>query len=120
MSETKVQASELSPNKTVDANGWTVYDYGSFKQYKKRGTTTVTVAAAGWTSAYSVGGTLPVGMSTIGTNFVDGVASTGDAAMTTCFFAPPTASTIAVMLSNQYGSALNNQTLHWSLTITTA
>ena len=120
MAETKVQASELSPNKTVDANGWTIYDYGSFKQYRKRGTTTVTVAANAWTSVYNLGGNLPVGMSTIGTNFVDGSASSGDAAMTTCFYAPPAGTLIYAMLTNQYGSALTSQTLHWTVTITTA
>lgn len=61
--------------KTTDANGWTVYDYGNWKEYRKRftfnqsigGLAVLTVAPANGT-----GGTnLPTGLSTIGTNFTD-------------------------------------------------
>jgi len=31
-----VTSAKLAPGKTVDANGWTVYDFGTFKEYAKR------------------------------------------------------------------------------------
>lgn len=33
MAETKVTQNEVKFSKTVDANGWTVYDYGEWKEY---------------------------------------------------------------------------------------
>lgn len=119
MAQTKVQGQNINVVKTVDANGWTVYDYGNFKQYKKRGQTTVSVGASGWTSSYNAGGNLPVGMSTLGNNFVEFSGSTGDAAITVGVYYHPGATYINFVLTNQYGAALNNQTLNWTISITT-
>lgn len=49
MAATKVTSAELNPSKTVDANGWTIYDYGSHKVYTYIYTWTgsISVAAAG-------------------------------------------------------------------------
>lgn len=34
--ETKVTKNEMGFTKVVDANGWTVYDFGGYKQYRKK------------------------------------------------------------------------------------
>ena len=36
MARTRITSPQLNPSKTTDANGWTVYDYGAWKEYEKR------------------------------------------------------------------------------------
>ena len=69
MTVTKVTQAELSLSKTVDANGWTIYDYGTFKQYKKRITFAQTIGGAVALSTSS--SNLPTGFSTITGYFFD-------------------------------------------------
>lgn len=66
MPVTKVTEKEIALSKTVDANGWTVYDFGSFKQYRKRvtfstGTTNVNTIISLATSSTN----LPVGVANL-------------------------------------------------------
>ena len=117
MAETKPQGQDLNFTRTVDANGWTVYDYGTFKQYRKRGSISFSIGASAWTSGYNIGA-LPVGMSTIGSNFVEGSAAGGDAAITVSIYSISTSTTIGIMISNQYGGTVTN-TIPWSICITT-
>jgi hypothetical protein len=73
-----VTSAKLAPSKTTDANGWTVYDYGTWKEYKKRVTHGTYTKATNevWSLTLS-SSNLPVGMSTLGTNYIHGVASLG-------------------------------------------
>lgn len=65
-------------NKFTDANGWTVYDYGTWKEYKKRVTFSQTISGGAGLTVSS--NNLPSGMSTISTNFVHySFVSTGNA-----------------------------------------
>jgi hypothetical protein len=54
---------------TVDANGWSIYNYGSYKIYRKVSSqSSISIAAADRTSFANI--SLPVGMSTLGTRQV--------------------------------------------------
>lgn len=60
MAETKITSSEMAPKKYVDANGWTVYDFGTIKLYKK--SILVNNYSIAPNARYSFGvGELPVG-----------------------------------------------------------
>ena len=61
MAETKVTDNETNFSKTVDANGWIVYKYGSLTQYRKRVTFNQTISGAVAVSISS--SNLPVGIS---------------------------------------------------------
>ena len=51
----------------VDANGWTVYDYGLYKEYRKR----VTFNVAAGTAVLAISSTnFPVGVSSLGNVFI--------------------------------------------------
>lgn len=71
MPRTRINSPQIDLIQSTDANGWTLYDYGDFKQYRKR--VTYSQAFTNGTSAVlSVSSTnLPVGMSTISTNKLD-------------------------------------------------
>lgn len=58
-------------NKTTDANGWTVYDFGAWKEYRKRTTYSQTFSANTPTSLSLSSSNLPSGMSTLGSNYLN-------------------------------------------------
>lgn len=67
---------------STDANGWTIYDYGSFKQYRKR-----TTYDQSFTSGTAViinlsATTLPTDMASLGTNFIEATLVQGGTAYT--------------------------------------
>lgn len=115
MAETKITKSETTfPTISTDANGWTKYDYGTFKQYRKKSSfvDSLTASQWKWTTAIS---TFPVDLSgSLGSNFLECQIVASDAAVT-CFLN----TTLAVALSNQYNGAINNFTVYWSACITT-
>lgn len=58
-----ITSAKLAPSKTVDANGWTVYDFGTWKEYMKRFTGLTTASmGAGAAMTVSSGNTFPVGV----------------------------------------------------------
>ena len=119
MAETKVTGKEIAFSKTVDANGWTVYDYGTFKQYRKLGSFTQSVGASSWVSGVGSTG-LPYGMSTLGTSFVEAAIGTSDAAASPILKDFGSASTtFTFRIGNQYSSSIN-PIICWSICITTA
>lgn len=61
MPQTKITQVELNLSKTVDANGWTVLDMGTFKIYCKKISTTLS-AFSGPAFISALGSTLPVGI----------------------------------------------------------
>ena len=66
----KTNSQQMNPSKTTDANGWTVYDFGTWKEYRKIISFSNTVTA---NSAYVIGlanSNLPSGMSTLGSNYI--------------------------------------------------
>lgn len=70
MAITKVTEKEVAFSKTLDANGWTVYDYGSWKEYRVRRTVNQSVNTATVIGLSSQA--LPSGMATLGSNFLTG------------------------------------------------
>jgi hypothetical protein len=75
----KITQNQVTLPKTVDANGWTVYDHGTFKEYRKRVTFSVTVNLG--PTSFPVSSTnLPVGVSNINTHYLDySITATGNA-----------------------------------------
>lgn len=90
--------------KTTDANGWTVYDYGGWKEYTKSGTTTLSVPANGWARTTTT--TLPSG--TTSADIVGCRISSSYVEVAT-FLIEPT----DIGCHSKYGSVLNN-TVKWS------
>ncbi|MDL2342315.1 MAG: hypothetical protein QFB87_04540 [Patescibacteria group bacterium] len=68
MARTRLTQLQQNFSKTTDANGWTVYDYGNWKEYRKRITWSQSIG--GLVAVTISSGNLPSGMSSIGTNFV--------------------------------------------------
>lgn len=114
MSETKVTKNEMSFTKVVDANGWTVYDFGGYKQYRKKGSFTDSLAGGAWKWGAAVA-SYPVGMASIGSNFMECQMGASDSAITLLM-----GQNLAVSMSNQYSGAVNNFTIAWSICITEA
>ncbi len=110
MPRTKVTTPQLSLSKTVDANGWTVYDYGAWKEYRKRVTFTFNLSAGGIQSIALSSNSLPSGMSTIGTNFISATAAlNGNAyAMGWNFEMVSGANTVNITVINNAGGTVNN------------
>jgi hypothetical protein len=69
-----VTSAKLAPTKSTDANGWTMYDEGTYKVYKKR-VTGAANKAVGEVFTFASSGNLPVGISSVGTNFVNASGS---------------------------------------------
>jgi len=65
-----VTSDKLAPSKTTDANGWTVYDFGTWKRYSKRMAFSQTVTASSIAVLSPTTNNFPVGVSTIGTKEV--------------------------------------------------
>lgn len=105
--------------KSVDANGWTVYDYGKWQVYKKKGTTTFGIGGSAWNATTIVSGNLPVGFTTIGANFVDASVRSGDPAVVATLSPTSTDTNIKVNLNNTYSGTVSD-TIYWSVSITTA
>lgn len=103
LSDGAVTSDKLAPSKTTDANGWTVYNYGTWKQYEKHGTVIVTVPANSWNR--SVATSLPSGttaadissISLIGSFVEVSVFSVGGGSSTN----------FEVACHSKYGSSLN-------------
>lgn len=69
MGRTKFTTPQMNFSKTTDANGWIVYDYGNWKEYRKRVTFSQSIAGLAVLTISS--NNLPTGMSTLSTNFMN-------------------------------------------------
>ena len=119
MAETKPNKNDLSiPTISTDANGWTCYDYGTHKQYRKKGTVTESLTASQWKwSANSI--SLPVGMANTGACFSEAACVPSDTAITV----QPNlygGTSINFAITNQFGGAVNNFTIYYSFCLTTS
>lgn len=100
MARTKIKSPQLDPSKTTDANGWTVYDYGAWKEYRKRVTYSQALTAGGAAYITVSSSTLPSGMSTLGTNFFNySVVSAGASGNLNFFAEMLTSATSAVFVA---------------------
>ena len=117
MAETKVTKNEMDYTKTTDAAGYTVYDYGGYKQYRKKGTQVNSLTASQWKFGAALA-TLPTGMSSFTNHYIEGSVVASDAAV--CVFLGCNDSGPYTNMSNQYGGAINNFNVFWSVCITEA
>ena len=112
-----VSSDKLTLSKTQDANGWTVYDFGTFKQYRKKGTFQVTIPGYGWISGEGEVA-LPAGMSSLGTRFLDAATGSNDAAVTVNPYFTNAGTSIIFNVTNAYSLEVANKDVSYSLTIT--
>lgn len=103
-------------NKVTDANGWTVYDYGTLRQYRKKGSWVASIGANSWALQGDTTN-LPVGISTIGTRFVEGSASSSDSAIGTAIHSTSASTVVQFQIGNQAGATVN-YTGYYSVCIT--
>ena len=100
---------------SADANGWYRFIVGGKKIWRKKGTISVTVGGGAWSTSGGV--SLPVGMSTIGSNHVSGSCAADDRAITSSIGGQASGSTsIVFAVSNQYTGAVTTN-LQYSLEI---
>lgn len=93
MVRTQFKSPQLAPSKTTDSNGWTIYDYGTWKEYRKRVTFSQTIAGGVGLSISS--NVLPTAISSIGTNFLSySYTVTGNAFDLNIVFEGSTANTV--------------------------
>ena len=118
MAETKPNKDDLSiPTISVDANGWTIYDFGKFKQYRKKATLVESLTGGQWKwSANSI--SLPTGMANLVGKFTEATYTPSDTAITLAMNAYER-SVITFAMTNQYGATINNFTIYCSICITT-
>lgn len=117
MSATKITQNETNFSKTTDANGWTVYDYGNFKKYCKKGTASDTIGALAWKWLPDIG--LPSGMSTIGTNFITSSVMASDAAVCMKCGGVPAGTAVNITAYNPYTGSIT-YTYNYTIEITTS
>jgi hypothetical protein len=65
-----VSSGAMALSKTTDANGWERYDYGTFQEYHKQVTFSQAFTAGSAAAVTLNSNNLPVGMSTLGSNFI--------------------------------------------------
>lgn len=92
------------PVKTVDANGWTVWDYGNRKEWTKKGTVSGTLGGNNWYSFLAVA--FPVGLSTIGTNILSTSLLSSDSAISLTAGCNTTDSHIYIHAVNNYAGSI--------------
>lgn len=107
---TSITPLKMNLTKSVDANGWTVYDYGSWKEYHKRVTFTFNLGAGGVQAIALSSHLLPTGMSTIGSNHLTASAYlNGNAySMGWNFEMVAASTTVNITVINNAGGAINN------------
>lgn len=93
------------PSKTVDANGWTVWNYGNRKEWTKKGTVNGILGGNLWHTISGVA--LPVGLSTIGTNILSTSLLSSDSAISLNAGCNTTDSLIYIQAVNIYNNSIN-------------
>lgn len=110
LAESAVKNKNMALTTTTDANNWTVYDYGEYKEYRKRIAFSQSVGAGGTGANLSISGNnnLPSGMGILGTNFFSSTALlAGDAGLAT--IRPQmtsSSSTLVFVIRNAHTAAL--------------
>lgn len=94
-----------SPTHHTDKNGWVVFDHGTYKEYIKYVTFTVSVGASAWGNMNI--SNLPEGISLLGNRFLSGTCACRDAAIDLDIISYPDWASINVTYRNNYGAALS-------------
>ena len=92
------------PLVSTDANGWKVFDFGTYHEWTKYFTRGINQAGSTWTNATPEN--LPAMMSSVGTNIPTTSAQSGDAAITANVGSSPGDTGIQVQHTNQYGGTV--------------
>lgn len=103
----------------VDANGWMVTQRGAHTEYYKTGSTSVTVGAFPSWSTVTISTNLPVGVSSIGSNYVSGTCKSQDAGITCSIGARPADTNVYVDVASSGYSGSISSTLYWTICIMT-
>lgn len=108
-----------SANKTTDANGWTIYNYGAWKKYIKVGKNSSVAVATLNRVSITISPNLPVGMSTLGTAGLTASFISTDAALTVNIGAASTSSSVGANVYNSFNGGTVTADISWTLEITT-
>lgn len=108
-----VTPAKMGLTKTVDANGWTVYDYGSWKEYEKRFTGLAQTSHVGHSnnSPVILGTSLPVGKTLNQLHIQCTLTMNGNAPYFVCgyeFDMTGTSTTMTAYLYNVTNSTITN------------
>jgi hypothetical protein len=120
MTQTKVTNNEIAFSKTVDANGWTVYNYGAFKKYAKffsGGSIGSLVSQANYTAIS--GAVLPVGMTDRTNTYTTSTFNCPTAEFTGSFLSVQTDTTLTLLIHNTYTGTLTASQWQFNVEITT-
>ena len=90
--------------KTVDENGWTVLNFGKYKEYVKKVSKTITYSGNEWAKTTLTN--LPHGMSTLGTNILTSSSISTDSAISCNIGAHSDSTEIKIDIKNQYGGSV--------------
>lgn len=93
------------PVKSTDAAGWTVWDYGTYHEWTKKGTVSASIPAMGWGQYGTIA--LPSALSSIGTNILSSGVIANDNACRVSAGGGSDYTTIAISAYNTYGSTIN-------------
>lgn len=92
------------PTKTVDANGWTVWDYGNRKEWTKKGSLIKTIDGSSWAPCGDVN--LPNGMTTLSNNILSSSLISTDSAISLNAGASTSSSVITIQGTNRYTGSI--------------
>ena len=99
--------------KSTDANGWTVLNFGKYKEYVKKVQQSISIDGNGWTSTYT---NLPTGISTLGDRILTSSGKAVDHAIDINIGCLPTDTSITITYRNKYAGNVST-TLNMDLRI---
>lgn len=103
------------PVKSVDANGWTVFDFGTYHEWTRKGSLVWSLGGSDWTFR-TLTSSLPSFLGGAMANHVASISSTpSDPAITIA--AGPSSVDFSAALTNQFSGAVNNFTVYWAARI---
>lgn len=99
-----VTSAKLNPSKTTDANGWTVYDYGTWKEYYKLVSFTGSDVIGNGNTRTQTSTNLPVGLTNLENTFFEANSYINEPFLWTTAQVTPTSTSMTVTTTNLSGS----------------
>ncbi|WP_425005743.1 hypothetical protein [Mycolicibacterium sp. S3B2] len=109
-----VTSTKLSLSKTTDANGWTVFDYGTWKEYYKLASFTGSDVVGNGQTRTLTSSNLPDGVSNLSSAFFEVTTTINEAFMWTTHQATPASTSIVSTATNLSGSN-RTRTYHYAV-----
>ena len=104
------------PVKSTDANSWMVWDFGTYKEWSKKGQNTYSLAGNSW-AFFTLSANIPSQLSTISNCIVTSSIVPSDAAISETASAVSSATNTSMSAVNNFGSAINNFISYWNFLI---